>query len=297
MSFDHVVETHSLSKMYGSHAVVRDLNLCIAPQSIVGFLGQNGAGKSTTIKMLLGIVHPTSGGGKILDRSINIPSENREIRRRTAYVAEDKALPRYMTVEQLIRFTRSFYSDWRLETENRLIKEFGLPLERKVGQLSKGMRTKLALLLALARRPRLLILDEPSEGLDPGSVERLLQELVEAAEEGTTVFFSSHQISEIERIADRICILDRGSLVLDTSMDELREEYKRVVCGFARTPPKLDFQFRGLISAQTKGRQVSMLVSHNIDSVVEYAHGLGPVSLNVNPVSLRELFLEMVKEE
>src|SRR5207253_4484950 len=118
--------------------------------------------------------------------------------------------------------TRSFYADWRSDVERRLLAEYELPPDRKVRALSKGMRTKLALLLALARRPELLILDEPSEGLDPVSIEEVLQALIAAAAEGTTIFFSSHQIAEVERIADRVCMLDRGMLVTDFSLDYMR---------------------------------------------------------------------------
>src|SRR5206468_5156573 len=133
------------------------------------------------------------------------------------------------TVGQMIAFTRSFYVDWDRDIEQGLLKQFELPPQRRVKALSKGMRTKLALLLALARRSRLLILDEPSEGLDPVSIEELLQALVAAAADGTTVFFSSHQIAEVERIADRVCILDRGRLVADVSLDYMRQEYRRII--------------------------------------------------------------------
>src|SRR6478672_4849038 len=109
-----------------------------------------------------------------------------------------------------------------------LLNQYGLPPDRKVRSLSKGMRTKLALLLALARRPELLILDEPSEGLDPVSIEELLQALVAATAEGTSVFFSSHQIAEVERISDRVCMLDQGRLVVDASLDAIRGDYRRV---------------------------------------------------------------------
>src|SRR5437588_512304 len=138
---------------------------------------------------------------------------------RVAYVAEDKQTYAYFTVDEMIRFTRSFYDDWQPRIERQLLDAYALPRGHKVKTLSKGMRTKLALLLALARRPELLILDEPSEGLDPVSIEELLQALVSIAAEGTTVFFSSHQIAEVERIADRVAILDHGALVADLSLD------------------------------------------------------------------------------
>src|SRR6202011_2325461 len=114
------------------------------------------------------------------------------------------------TVDQMIRFTSAFYPDWRPSEAQKLLRQFELPLNRKVKSLSKGMRTKLALLLAFARRPDLLILDEPSEGLDPVGIEYLLRTLVSCSAEGVSIFFSSHQIAEVERVADHICILEKG---------------------------------------------------------------------------------------
>ena len=237
MSQACVTETHDLTKQYGTFDAVRDavrsLNLRAARQRITGFLGRNGAGKSTTIKMLLGMIHPTSGTGTVLGKSISNSKANTEMRREVAYVGEDKQLYQYMTVEELIRFTKSFYADWQPEVEQRLLKEYQLPRGRKVKALSKGMRTKLALVLALSRRPELLILDEPSEGLDPVSIEELLQSLVAAAADGTTIFFSSHQIAEVERIAEHVCIIDHGKLVMDLSLDEMRQDFRRIALGFA----------------------------------------------------------------
>jgi ABC-2 type transport system ATP-binding protein len=152
-------------------AAVHGLNLSVGPHRTTAFLGQNGAGKSTTIKMLLGMVRPSCGEGTVLGMQITDAEENREMRRKVAYVAETKPLYGYMTVEQTIRFASSFYADWRADVARRLLNEYKLPPQRKVKELSKGMRTKLALLLAFARRPELLILDEPSEGLDPVGIE------------------------------------------------------------------------------------------------------------------------------
>jgi len=291
-----VIETHELTKCYGAIEAVRALNLRVQADQITGFLGRNGAGKSSTIKMLLGMLRPTSGTGTVIGRAIDDPNASREMRSRVAYVGEDKQMYAYMTVGQLIRFTRSFYADWRPDVERRLLREYQLPPGRKVKALSKGMRTKLALLLALARRPELLILDEPSEGLDPVSIEELLQALVAAAGEGTTVFFSSHQIVEVERIADRVCLIDRGTLIMDVSLDQVRADFRRITLGFATPPPMVDFQIDGIERVRTDGRQMTVLTSRNADAVVERAYALAAVSVDVAPVSLREVFLETVKD-
>ena len=299
MSDQHVIETHDLTKRYGHLEAVKALNLRVGQGQITGFLGRNGAGKSTTIKMLLGTTLPTSGTGMVLGKRIEDPKENLEMRRHVAFVGEDKQLYAYMTVEQMVRFTRSFYADWQPEVERRLLKDYQLPVKKKIKTLSKGMRTKLALLLALARRPELLILDEPSEGLDPVAIEELLQSLIAAVSEGTTIFFSSHQIAEVERIADHVCIIDQGRLMVDLSLDQLRQEYRRVTLGFATRPPQADswlFHIQGIERIRRDGRQVTLLTSHNAEAVVDGAHSLEAVSVEVVPVSLREVFLETVTE-
>src|SRR5882757_647372 len=252
MSDAPVIITRDLRKSYGAVAAVHNLNLCVQANSITAFLGQNGAGKSTTIKMLLGMIRPSRGDGTVLGKRIANAEENRQLRHKVAYVAEDKPLYGYMTVQQTLRFASSFYSDWRADVERKLLREYKLPLQQKIKALSKGMRTKLALLLAFARRPELLILDEPSEGLDPVGIEHLLQMLVAQSAEGVTVFFSSHQIAEVERIADHVCILDDGRLVLDVSLDEMRESYRQIDFVFPALPAEREFQITGVEKIRTK---------------------------------------------
>jgi ABC-2 type transport system ATP-binding protein len=166
-----------------------------------------------------------------------------------------------------------------------------------VKALSKGMRTKLALLLALSRRSKLLILDEPSEGLDPVSIEELLQALVAAAAEGTSIFFSSHQIAEVERVADHVCIIDCARLVAETSLDRMRQDYRRITFGFSSEPPRIDFSGESVGAIRTDGRQVTFMAMRNAEAIVERGHRLGAASVETTPVSLRELFLATVKEE
>jgi len=291
-----VILTHDLTKSYGTVRAVHGLNLSVEPNRITAFLGQNGAGKSTTIKMLLGMIRPTCGEGTVLGKRIVNAEENREMRRKVAYVAEIKPLYSYMTVEQTVRFASSFYSDWRVDVATKLLSEYKLPNKRKVKSLSKGMRTKLALLLAFARRPELLILDEPSEGLDPVAIEHLLQTLVAQSAEGVSIFFSSHQIAEVERVADHVCILDNGQLLVNASLDRLLQSYRRIDLAFRFPPPEQEFRIAGVEKIRISGNALSILASMNADAVVERAHDLSVVSVEVTPVGLRDIFLETVKE-
>ncbi len=290
-----VIETNDLNKSYGQVAAVRALSLSVKPHRITAFLGLNGAGKSTTIRMLLGMIRPTSGTGQVLGHRIDETKESVRLRQKVAYVSENKQLYEYMTVEQIVRFTRPFYSDWSLDREHKLLKSYELPPKRKIKSLSKGMRTKLALLLALARKPDLLILDEPSEGLDPIGIELMLESLVAQNSEGTTVFFSSHQIPEVERIADHVCLLHQGRLVLDASMDEMRESYRQIDLVFPSLPQESDVRLAGVESIRASGRQMSVVVSKNADMLIERAHDLHASSVEVSPIGLREIFLQTVR--
>ncbi len=290
------IQTERLTKSYGRVEAVKEINLSVRPHGITAFLGLNGAGKSTTIKMLLGMIRPSSGDGTILGQRISDPMGSVRIRSQIAYVSENKRLYDFMTVEQMIRFTSGFYADWRSDEEQKLLRQYKLPLDRKVKSLSKGMRTKLGLLLAFARRPELLILDEPSEGLDPAGIEELLEILVARCSEGTTIFFSSHQIAEVERIADQICVLHGGRLVLDSPLDDLRQSYRRIDLVFPSIPAEHDFRIMGVEEVRTRGHQMSVLASRNTEGVVARAHDFQATSIDVTPVGLREIFLGKVKE-
>lgn len=291
-----VIETSGLSKSYGRTNAVRDLDLTVEPNRITAFLGLNGAGKSTTIKMLLGMTKPTSGAGRVLGKPIDDPAQSVALRREVAFVSEDKALYSYMTVAQIIRFTSGFFPDWRPEVANALLRKYDLPPGRKVRHLSKGMRAKLALLLAVSRRPALLILDEPSEGLDPRGVEQLLETLVTQCAEGTSVFFSSHQIAEVERVSDQACVIHNGSLVMNASLDGLRESWRQVDLVFPSMPDKSDFQLPGVERIRTRGQQMSVVASANVDAIVERARDFQASTIDVTPVCLREIFLQAVEE-
>lgn len=290
-----IIETIELNKKYGDYEAVRGLNLSVQTGSVCAFLGQNGAGKSSTIKMLLGMTHPTSGSGSVFGHRIDKEPESLLIRQRAAFVAEDKRLYDYMTVREIIHFTRSFFPGWKYSLEAELLERFELPPERKIRQLSKGMRTKLALLLGFARGCELLILDEPTEGLDPVAIEQVLQIVVSLAAEGTTVFFSSHQIAEVEQVADHILMIDRGKLVLDASLDRIKEQYRQIQAVFPGPVEERDLRLPGIERVHLDGKSASFVASHNVNSIVEHVRMLRAGSVDVLPISLKEIFLEKVK--
>jgi ABC-2 type transport system ATP-binding protein len=295
---EYVIRTADLWKVYDEVEAVRGLDLHVPPGSIFGFLGRNGAGKTTTIKMLLGMARPTSGDLRVFGLPATDPAASVEIRRRTGFVSEEKDLYDYMTVDEIIRFTAPFFPRWRTDLEQRYLRMFELPSNRKIKALSRGMRTKLALLLALCRGAELLLLDEPTSGLDPAVAEDVLQALVKhVGSEEMTVLFSSHQIAEVDQIADHVAIIHRGRAVVSGPLDELRENFRRVQLVFDGEAPKLTLKSRGIERVQRNGRVLTVLTSAGADPVLAEARPLNPVSVDVAPVTLKEIFLETVNAE
>jgi ABC-2 type transport system ATP-binding protein len=295
---DLVIETSDLRKQYGDIAALRGLTLQVPKGSIFGFLGRNGAGKTTTIKVLLGMARPSSGAARGFGTALDTPEASLALRRRTGFVSEEKELYDYMTIDEIVRFTASFYPRWRRDLEERYLQKFDLPRTRRIKGLSRGTRAKVALLLALARGAELLILDEPTSGLDPAATEEVLQALVShVAHEELTVFFSSHQIAEVEQVADRVAIIDRGAAVVSGAIDDLRERYCRIQLVFAGDAPAHTFRAPGIVRARRQGRVLTVLSSAGPDSVVDEARALNPSAVNTSPVTLKDIFLETVVTE
>ena len=298
MSAACVIEIANLRKSYGSVEAVRGLSLQVPAGSIYGVLGRNGAGKTTTIKMLLGMTRPTSGLVRVFGMGADDPSSSVEIRRRTGFVSEDKDLYDSMTIGGIIRFTAALCPRWRTDLEDRYRRTFDLPLDKKVKGLSRGTRTKLALLLALCRGADLLVLDEPTSGLDPVVTEEVLQALVShVASDEMTVFFSTHQIAEVDQIADRVAIIDRGRLAVAGALDDLRQNFRRIQFVFDGAAPEPSFRAPGVRRVQRAGRVLTVLCDAGADEILDEARPLGAVAVDVLPVTLKEIFLETVSSE
>ena len=295
---DIVIATHGLSKSYSGKPALRGLDLAVPRGSICGCLGRNGAGKTTTLKLLLGMLRPDAGEIRLFGEPAELEKSAIAARRRTAFVSEDKELYPYMTVEQMIRFTRPFFPTWRRDLEEKYLDLFQLPPKKSIPKLSRGMRTQLMLLLAMARGAELLIMDEPTSGLDPAVIEEILQALADlAASDGTTIFFSSHQLAEVEQLCDHVCLIDKGQKVIDGVLDDLKSQYRRILLVFDGEPPRELTSLSGVDHIRRSGRTASLLAHVDVDNVVGQTRELGPRSVEVRPVTLKELFLDHVKGE
>jgi ABC-2 type transport system ATP-binding protein len=293
---DFVIETSQLCKSYKDKQALRGLDLRVPAGSIFGFLGRNGAGKTTTIKTLMGLLRADSGSALVFGSPVADADHSVEIRRRIGFVTEDKELYPYMTVEEIIRFTRPLFPKWRHDLERRYLEIFELPLKSKIPDLSKGMRSKLMLLLAISRGADLLILDEPTDGLDPAAIEDVLRELVTmAATSGTTMFFSSHQLAEVDLIADHIGIIDQGRMIVSGSLDDIKSRYRRIRV-VLENHDELALRWEdGVESVYQEGRVVSLLASRNVDGILEQAQSIPGAVVERYPVTLKEIFLEHVR--
>ncbi|WP_437230672.1 ABC transporter ATP-binding protein [Planctomicrobium sp. SH661] len=227
MSNKAVVSMQNVSKRFRTTQALDDVSFEVPPGTVCALLGANGAGKSTTIRTLLGLERPDSGTSKVL--RMESQKYSREIRSRVGYVAEKPALYDWMTIEETSWFAAGFYPPGYRPAFDQYCRQFDLNPSQKISELSKGTRAKVALSLALSHKPELLILDEPTSGLDPLVRREFLQSMVDVASEGRTVLLCSHQVSEVERVADLVVILVNGKLVCFEKLDELKHQTREVI--------------------------------------------------------------------
>jgi ABC-2 type transport system ATP-binding protein len=224
---DHVIETDGLSRSFGKTMALHDLTLRVPRGGIYGFLGRNGSGKTTAIKMLAGLIRPTSGSVRVLGKVpfYFTPEDRQEV----GYVSEKQILPGNFKVNGLASFCSQFYPRWDRELVSRLLGQFRIDPKKRIATLSQGMQRQVAFILALAQKPQLLILDEPAANLDVVARREFLDETLDLIREGgPTVFISSHILSDVERVADHIGILVDGRLVISEPLDELGDTIKKV---------------------------------------------------------------------
>jgi len=290
---DVAIRTQHLTKSYGSIHAVRGIALDVPRGAIYGFLGRNGAGKTTTIKMLLGLTPPTAGSAQVL--GMNVATERIGILQRTAFVSEKKSLYPLLTPSELVRFSRGFYPTWSDSAVEKYSRLLEIPMQQRFAKLSNGNQTKVWLLLALAQGADLLILDEPTTALDPISVDQLMHVLAAIAlDRGCTIFFSSHQLEEVERIAEYAGFMDRGQLLLQSRLDDIKSEFRLITAAGNSLPAQTSTQ---VLSVGVEGNFYRYVVTSDVEG---FATGLsrgGATVTDVAPLSLREIFLQLVQKE
>ena len=290
----YVIEMNNASRSFGKIPAVRDLSLRVRRGSIYGFLGRNGAGKTTAIKMLAGLIWPDSGTIKV--NGVEPARFTVEDRWKIGYVSERQILNRFMRVKTLIRFTSSFYPDWDFALCERLLKQFRIDPSKRIRALSMGMARQVAFILAMAQRPDLLILDEPAANLDVVARREFLDELLELLREGgKTVLLSSHILSDVERVADEIGIIAQGRLRISEPLDRLKETIKKVrFYGFARGSNGFDLPETFCVD-KTKGEVLATMRVEDEGKLRQLCAEQG-CQYEVMPLNLEDIFVEMVRE-
>ncbi len=297
---EHAVITKGLTKFYGDTPVVRHLDLQIPKGCVYGLLGRNGAGKSTTIKMLTGMIVPDAGEATLLGEDAREMSP--ATRARIAYVAEGHPLYRLMTINQLEKFTRSFYENWNTDLFDQIIDHFQLSRKRRVWRMSRGQRAQIALALAIAPDPELLILDDPTLGLDTVVRRDMLESLIQLIQkEGRTILFSSHILGDVERVADRIGIMVDGVLRVDAPTDHFKQQVQRVVLTFDKTPPPLPQQdgapMYGILSDVVIGYRRELTIIGLTDERQQMLKSLNPRVIDIIDLNLEDAFIEYTRGE
>jgi ABC-2 type transport system ATP-binding protein len=282
------ISARGLTKRYGSTVALDSLDLAISPGEVYGFLGPNGAGKTTTIRLLLGLQQPTSGRAALF--GVDAWRNPVEVHRRLAYVAGEPLLWPSLTGWECLVFLGRLHGAVDDTYRQALIRRFQFEPHKRVRDYSKGNRQKIQLIAAFATRPELLILDEPTSGLDPLMEAAFRETVGEAREDGCTVFLSSHILSEVEALCDRVGILSQGKLVEEGTLAELRHLSQHVVeATFSAEPPVIDLP--GVTVQRAGPATLHFSVRGSVGPLVDALSGTGVVSMVSREPSLEELFL------
>jgi len=288
----NVIEVAGLTRRFGPKAALADVRLAVPRGGVFGLVGVNGAGKTTLIKHVLGLLRARAGTVRVFGR--DPAADPAGVLGRVGYLSEEPDLPGWMRVRELLRYTRAFYPGWDPEFAEELRAAFGLDPAARVKHLSKGQRARTGLILALAHRPDLLVLDEPSSGLDPIVRRDILAAVIRTvADEGRTVLFSSHLLHEVERVADRVALIDRGRVVFSGGLDDIKATHHRLTLRFPRpvpSPPPL----AGALAWDGAGAEWAALCSGALDGLRDAAAGCGAQVVAHRVPSLDEIFVARV---
>ncbi len=293
-----VLETVGLTKFYGKSRGVIDLNLELAEGEIFGFIGPNGAGKTTTIRCLLNFIFPTRGKARIFGK--DVVESSKEIKANVGYLPGEVAYYGDARVKDLLAYSSSFYGKDCMRRGKELADILELDLDRRVETLSLGNRKKVGVVQALMHEPRLLILDEPTSGLDPLMQKRFYDLLLEENKKGVTVFFSSHVLSEVQKLCHRVAILKEGRLLRIEKIEDLRNrQLMKVTAGFADAPAgaALVGSLQGVVGLEQDGDTLHFTFSGNVDSLIKALSQVHVTALSLEEPTLEEIFMHYYEKE
>src|SRR5678815_1820192 len=284
-----VIEINNLVRRYGQNDAVNGLSLRVMPGRCYGFFGRNGAGKTTTIKCLLNLLRPTGGEVKVF--GMNPASNEVAVKSRLAYVPDYVAFYPWMTVRDTLDYFASFRASWNRDTERALIDQFRLDPAQKTSHLSKGQRTQVALVAAVCPEPDLLVLDEPTAGLDPIVRREFIQTVIGAYQEGNpgqrTILVSTHLISEFEGLIDEFTIIEGGRAVLTLEADTARERFQKIRARFTQPVPEVGFA--DVLRVHRSGRDLDLVVSAGGAQAVETLQRHRPESLSTESLTMEHV--------
>lgn len=292
-----IIETRGLTKFYGPTRGVEDLNLSIEPGQVFGFLGPNGAGKTTTFRLLMDLLRPTSGTATVF--GLDVRDHSREIRSRTGFMPGDFALYSRMTGEQTIEFFAAIRKSDAVGQARRLAERLDLDLGVQVRNYSTGNRQKLGLVQAFMHQPELLILDEPTGGLDPIIQQEFYGLVAETVAYGATVFLSSHVLPEVERVADRVAVIRHGTLVRVDEVGAFKRTASRVL-SFTFAQPVTDVEFSdidGVTAVHSEGNRVEVTTTGSLDPIIKAAASHEVVDLETGEGELEDAFLSLYQDD
>jgi ABC-2 type transport system ATP-binding protein len=289
-----VIELDRLTKYYGKRRITHDVSLSVPRGCIYGFLGRNGMGKTTSIRIFLGLEEATRGTARVLgEDSRNLRPETRA---RIGYLPEGHHVYGWMTVKECGAFQAAYYPKWNSDIFAAVLTHFRLTPGMKAGGLSRGQRAGLCLALTLAPEPELLVLDDPALGLDPVARRSLLQSMLYVTRQADrTIFFSSHLLSDVERVADRIAVLDGGVLKADCTMEVFRQSMKHFVLTFRETPPAMP-GIPGLLQSFRTDRELTVTVVNPPSDLEARLADLRPEAIDPVEMTLEDAFISYVGE-
>ncbi|WP_372365365.1 ABC transporter ATP-binding protein [Candidatus Uabimicrobium sp. HlEnr_7] len=293
MNDNSVIEINNFTKYFGNNCVVDHVSFSVPQGSIFALLGRNGSGKSTIIKMLLGIIKPTYGSASIYGCCSS--QLTNEIRSRIGYLAEGHPLYSWMSVKEICYFQSKFYPKWNRKLCEEICDFFDLQPKTKVGKLSRGERAGLYLALTLAAKPDLFIFDDPMLGLDPVASHSFLEMIVYIAENHKcSVLFSSHMLSGVERIADRVAVVDKGVLRVNCPLDTFRNQIKQVTARFSQLPPQMEKleQIPGVLRGVREQQHILLTVANYNAEIKKIIEDLGGVDIRCSDMPLEDAFID-----